>query len=349
MLKTKKTAILSVCLAILFGALTGCNGSEINSPTETVTEPPKNGDSVITDENVVTLDGSIGTTNANDAEVPTVEGQESSEGLKFTLHDSGERYFCTGIGNCTDTDIVINYHNGLPVTSIWGFENCTQLTSISIGGSVQSIGAHAFTGCTGLRSVYLGDSVAEIHENAFKNCSNLMSITISNNSPEIYNTSFSGTALYNDPSNWDNHVFYIGQHLISADSERISGDCIVKNGTTTIAHDAFRNCKNVTSVTIPNSVERIGNNTFQGCSALTSITIPDSITHLSEHMFHDCSSLTSIILPKSVTGFYFAVFKNCSSLTDIYYPGTKDEWNVIKHYENPCFPLYLNVHYNYQP
>ena len=74
----------------------------------------------------------------------------SSEGLKYTLNRDGTAYYASGIGICTETNIVIaDIYNGLPVTSIsaYAFENCSSLTSINIPNSVTSIGMSAFNGC----------------------------------------------------------------------------------------------------------------------------------------------------------------------------------------------------------
>jgi hypothetical protein len=45
---------------------------------------------------------------------------------------------------------------------------------------------------------------------------------------------------------------------------------------TSIGMDAFECCKDLTSITIPNSVTSIGEAAFYGCSGLTSITIPSN-------------------------------------------------------------------------
>lgn len=61
-----------------------------------------------------------------------------SKGLKFTLNDDAQSDCVSGIGACTDTDIVIpSVHDGLPVTSIGGaaFLGCSSLTSITFSGT----------------------------------------------------------------------------------------------------------------------------------------------------------------------------------------------------------------------
>lgn len=95
--------------------------------------------------------------------------QESSKGLAFTLLDDGT-YEVSGIGSCTDTEIIISsVYNDKPVTSIGdsAFRGCSGLTSITIGNSVTSIGNEAFRGCSGLTSITIGNSVTSIGDYAF--------------------------------------------------------------------------------------------------------------------------------------------------------------------------------------
>ena len=81
-----------------------------------------------------------------------------------------------------------------------------------------------------------------------------------------------------------------------------------------IGNEAFYNCTDLTSVTIPNSVTSIGNNAFRGCSSLTSVAIPNSVTSMGSEAFSGCGSLTSITIPSSVTNIGECAFYGCSSL-----------------------------------
>ena len=47
---------------------------------------------------------------------------------------------------------------------------------------------------------------------------------------------------------------------------------IIKEGTRFISSKAFKNCKKLTSFTIPNSVIRVGENTFDDCYNLEKVT-----------------------------------------------------------------------------
>lgn len=98
--------------------------------------------------------------------------------------------------------------------------------------------------------------------------------------------------------------------------QKVEGDLIIPDGTTSINDYAFYHCSDLTSVSIPNGVTSIGSNAFSNCSNLTNITIPDSMTSIGYNAFNSCSKLTSITVPDSVTNINDA-FNNCTGLTNI--------------------------------
>ena len=87
-------------------------------------------------------------------------------------------------------------------------------------------------------------------------------------------------------------------------------------GLTSIGHEAFFDCSDLTSVTIPNTVTAIDYWAF-GASGLTSINIPNTVTLIRYWAFGGCNSLTSIVIPKSVTNIEGSVFAGCNSLPSI--------------------------------
>ena len=96
--------------------------------------------------------------------VPTIwEEIAIIENLSYSLNSDGESYSVTGIGTCTDTDIVIpSTYEEKPVTAISNsaFYGCSLLTSVIIPDSVTSIGLSAFYNCTALETVYYKGTAA---------------------------------------------------------------------------------------------------------------------------------------------------------------------------------------------
>ena len=96
----------------------------------------------------------------------------------------------------------------------------------------------------------------------------------------------------------------------------------IPNSVTSIADYAFYDCSGLTSVTIPNSVTSIGYKAFSYCSGLTSVTIPNSVTSIADHAFNGCSGLTSVTIPNSVTSIGACAFYYCRGLTSVTIPNS---------------------------
>ncbi len=222
---------------------------------------------------------------------------ETSKGLEFTLNSDGESYAVTGIGFCTDTEIVISptYEN-LPVTSIGerAFRDCSSLTSIYIPNSVISIGRYAFRDCNSLISIDIPDSVTSIDNGAFYHCSSLTEIVIPDS------------------------VTSIGDDAFEACSSLT--EIVIPDSVTSIGYDTFYYCDGLTKIVIPDSVTSIGGHALGYCSSLTEIVIPNSVTSIESYAFEYCSSLTEVIIGDGVTSIGRSAFAYCSSLTEIVLP-----------------------------
>ena len=69
---------------------------------------------------------------------------------------------------------------------------------------------------------------------------------------------------------------------------------------TSIAANAFKNNKKLTSVTIPAGVTSIGKNAFAGCTALKKITIPAGVTTIGANAFKGDKNLKTITVRTTV-------------------------------------------------
>ena len=97
---------------------------------------------------------------------------------------------------------------------------------------------------------------------------------------------------------------------------------VVREGTEVICDEAFRWCKSLQSVTIPNSVKSIGDYAFSGCKSLQSVTIPNSVTSIGNWAFCWCVSLQSVTIPNSVKSIGDKAFSDCHSLQSVTIPNS---------------------------
>ena len=113
------------------------------------------------------------------------------------------------------------------------------------------------------------------------------------------------------------------------------------NGTeysvTSIGYNAFSECSDLQSVTIPNSVTRIGASAFHKCSNLQSVTIPESVTTIERDAFYNCRSLQSVTIPNSVTSIGDYAFWGCLRLQSVTIPNSVT--NIGNYAFSGCYRL----------
>ena len=171
---------------------------------------------------------------------------------------------------------------GNSVTSIgdYAFKDCSGLTSVTIPNSVKSIGRVAFYHCSGLTSVTIPNSVTSIGKEAFSRCSSLTNVTIGNSVTRIGEKAFSNCYALTEINVATDNPYYC-----SAD-----GVVFNKTKTTLVLYPGGK----YGAYTIPNSVTSIGDHVFDNYRGLTGITIPNSVKSISEDAFGMCDALTEI-------------------------------------------------------
>lgn len=90
----------------------------------------------------------------------------------------------------------------------------------------------------------------------------------------------------------------------------------------TVNGDVFRQCPELTSVVLPNTVNNIGSLAFYENPALETVVLPNGLTIIGNWLFCECSSLTTVNIPSSLIQIGDLAFAGCSSLVSISLPGT---------------------------
>ena len=187
------------------------------------------------------------------------------------------------------------------------------------GHMVTGIGDWAFANCDSLISVTIPGSVTSIGVNPFSKCGKLIKINVS---PENEYLAVTDGVLFSKP---DCRLVcypcaFIQTEYSIPDGIRIIGDwafcgcslvsVTIPDSVTSVGEGAFSDCGSLTSITIPDSVTSIGDWAFFYCD-FASVTIPDSVTSIGEYAFSKCS-LTSVTIPASVTSIGEGAFSYCS-------------------------------------
>ena len=249
-------------------------------------------------------------------------------------------YDCTGelLVNCNISQYAfynakitkVTIGEGVQVIDNCSFSNCSSLTNITIPNSVTKIGERAFYGCSSLTNITLPHSITGISKETFFRCSKLASVTIPNSVTEIGENAFyecsslTSVTIPNSVTKIGGYAFFYctGELLVNCNIPQDAFSyakftkVIIGDGVDKIGNSAFRNCSNLTSITLPNTVTSIDDYAFGNCSSLASISIPYSVTEIPESCFHNCSSLTSITIPDGVTKLGEGAFNGCSSLQE---------------------------------
>ncbi len=203
----------------------------------------------------------------------------------------------------------------------------TGLTSVTLPASVTSVGMQAFANCTSLKTadfsktaltllrmnmfvddaalttVLLPQNLTAMETGIFTRCASLNSIAMPKTAIDISSTMFDGTAMYKDPANWENGVFYVDSYLVktawwgpidsSTNDDYSNPNYVVRAGTICIASGAF-DSKPFLSITLPDGLLRIGDKAFNYCEKLLTVNIPDTVTTVGYKAFNKTKAIETV-------------------------------------------------------
>jgi|GEM_PF-6637437 len=218
--------------------------------------------------------------------------------LSYQLNEDNTSYSVSDVSPFAVNITIPSHYKDLPITKVadkaFSYSAWLRRVSFAQDSRTQSIGESAFEGCRALKSITLPDGLISIGSYAFANCSKLAAITIPDSVQSIGGYAFADR-------------FYSSMGLAEV---TFGQDSQLKS----IGYYAFKQCRKLTSISLPSSVLSIETGAFQDCDSLKSITIPASTISLGYAPFSNCSCLESIDVEegntifKSIDGVLFRLF-----------------------------------------
>ena len=233
----------------------------------------------------------------------------------YTSSSSSPFYYCRNLSSVT---------LGEGITSIgnMAFYSATWLTEITLPSTVTSIGSQAFRSCTNLVSITIPSGVTSISEDMFYGCTGLTEVNLPNTITSIKSQAFYGCiglteiTIPSSITTIQSYAFWNCTGLTHVTMNcNVLDNCFNKNSGSA----AFYGCTSLSSVTLGEDITSIGNSAFSEADWLAEITIPSTVTSIGSSAFAGCTGLTEIIIPDSVAlGAH--VFSRCAGLTEITIP-----------------------------
>ena len=252
------------------------------------------------------------------------------------------------------------------------FAYCSKLESVTLPETMTSMEKSVFEKCGNLKTVYCKafdppQAIAGLNDwRAFDATSKNLVIYVPSQSTRDYNYAtgwrllsdrIKGYDFYDTDDDPDipNEIWYTttdgqlitahktsgyGANIISHTYEDGKGVITFDNDVTIIPWGAFSQCKTITGMVLPESVELIDGLAFRNLENLVSIRIPDktsvirkeafmfcrgledvtfsrNLKRIDKNAFYECKSLKRVALPEGLVSIGDYAFQNCESLTDV--------------------------------
>ncbi len=116
-------------------------------------------------------------------------------------------------------------------------------------------------------------------------------------------------------------IQFVGDYAFGSYNSKLKR-VFVENGSSlkSIGNFAFRSCRFLEYVELPEGLVEIGNNAFESCSSLTEVAFPSTLESIGDCAFRTCTSLTSAHLPSNLKIIGGEAFGWCEALVSVTLP-----------------------------
>ena len=223
-----------------------------------------------------------------------------------------------------------------PVTEIdsYGFYNLSNLASVTLPESVETIKTYAFRGCSSLKDINFGSNVKTIKSYAFWEMYGIEELVLPEGLETVEEYAFQyldhlkrvtipeSIRTFGSVTNGMHHSPFINSHIIEQFVGKFAsadGRCLIldeADGNKVLLHFAGTGYSGQ-SYSIPSGVTSIAYQAFD-YTAPKSIILPEGLLTIEPQAFSWCSSyLESVTIPTTLTSIGTQAFRNCTKLKEV--------------------------------
>lgn len=192
------------------------------------------------------------------------------------------------------------------LTDFETFADCLELKSITIPFGVKAIAGSAFANCCNLERISVDPANATYDSR--RNCNAVIETAADRIVVGCQTTTIPETVTkIGDCSFWGR--WWLAEKRLPASVKEIEAcafaycgaseglNIILPEGLETIGESAFTN-SGLKTITLPKSLKSLGKEAFRECKDMTGVTILDGLTEIPDSCFRECESLTKVSLGK---------------------------------------------------
>lgn len=208
------------------------------------------------------------------------------------------------------------------------FYSCSSLASVSLPSTLQYIGKDAFSLCRKLESIELPEGLLVLGDGSLGSMTRLKSVILPGTLTELQGNPFASSSKLEEFVLNDNPFLLYengllidtrDMRIVSVSHELTEGDVVIPEGIRIIGESAFLG-SDITTVTLPDTIEAIEDYAFASCNDLMAVTLSEGLRSIGRGAFYFCDEMIDMALPSTLRTLGDEAFIGCKSLIAITIP-----------------------------
>lgn len=231
-----------------------------------------------------------------------------NELVSVVIPDSITKIDSTAFEGCTSLESIV-IPNSVKEIGNSIFKGCKKLQHIVLPYSLSDIPSQAFCDCESLQEMILPDKITKIASYSFQNCTSLRQIIVTSNLEEIGNCAFENCSSLK-------HFFKQNIDQLNSKWKIIYDGISIPKTVTRIGDSAFAGCSAANGLEFQAkfSLIEIGKSAFRGCKSIKMVYLPEGLKDIKESTFEDCESLGLISVPYATRTIHTTAFEGCKNI-----------------------------------